>query len=183
MTRFFSRLILPSAFIFTLVFLLSGLVGRFRPTTFLSTFMTNPDGTACDRPCIFGIYPGLTTIEQAKQLLDSHPLARDATWVKSDTLLLLSDKLTYIALGLTEDNRIDNVTLTDTPFDSGVPVPNALVDSSVLGEYILKFGKPVVGLPGSNYFVIEYPNMGIIAAVARPLIFVSLLPQSHRWQC
>src|SRR4029079_19114847 len=52
---------------------------------------------------------------------------------------------------------------------SGCPVPAALVVSMNLGEYILKFGKPIVGLPGSNYFVIEYPTMGIIAAIARPL--------------
>ena len=76
---------------------------------------------------------------------------------------------TYLAIGLTKDKLVDNVILTDTPNDSGVPVPGALVDSSILGEYILKFGKPIVGLPGSNYFVIEYPSMGIVAAVARPL--------------
>lgn len=169
MTRFFTSLILPPTLVFILGILLSGLVGRFRPAMFLNTFMTNPDGTACDRPCVFGIYPGVTTDELANHILDTHPLMRGSNSIPNTHLWLLSDKKTYLAIGLTENKLVDNVILTDTPADSGVPVPGALVDSSLLGEYILKFGKPIVGLPGSNYFVIEYPNMGIIAAVARPL--------------
>jgi hypothetical protein len=47
-------------------------------------------------------------------------------------------------------------------------VPGSLVDSITLGELILAFGTPNVGLPGSNYFVAGFPDVGVIANVARP---------------
>src|SRR5262249_11028164 len=37
---------------------------------------TNPDGSACQQPCLFGIRPGTTTYDQAVVLLKTHPLTR-----------------------------------------------------------------------------------------------------------
>src|SRR5690349_5351068 len=107
MTRFFSRLILPSAFIFTLVILLSGLAGHFRPPMFLSTFMTNPDGTTCNRPCLFGIHPGETNLDQAKLILASHPLTRGGQWLTKDLYKLTGED--YINYSLTPDRVIDSI--------------------------------------------------------------------------
>lgn len=168
MLRFCTRLILFLTVTLIFATLLSDLAGHLHPALLLSTFMTNPDGIACDRPCLFGIYPGVTTAEQSNHLLSAHPLTRDGQWLPDHSLWLLNDKKTGVALGFTKDMRVDNILLTDSPDDSGTPVPGALIDSSLLGEYILKFGRPVIGLPGSNYFVIEYPDLGIIAALARP---------------
>jgi hypothetical protein len=166
-TRFLFRLIGLLSLVSLLLVFATHFVGSLRPTMPLGIFMTSPDGTACDQPCLFGVYPGVTTIEQAKQLLDSHPLTHDGVWINARPLLLLSDKKSYVALGSTEDNHVDNIIFTDSPYDSGIPVPGAIVDTMQLGEIILGYGKPVVGLPGSTYVVVEYPNMGIIAAYAR----------------
>jgi hypothetical protein len=52
------------------------LIGGMRPSP-LAVLATNPDGTACETPCIFGIRPGETNLERAITLLASHPLTRD----------------------------------------------------------------------------------------------------------
>jgi hypothetical protein len=38
---------------------------------------TNPDGTQCQMPCLFGIRTGETTFNDAIRLLKAHPLTRD----------------------------------------------------------------------------------------------------------
>jgi hypothetical protein len=39
----------------------------------LANLFTNPDGTPCQRPCLFGIRPGKTTYADAVQKLQMHP--------------------------------------------------------------------------------------------------------------
>jgi hypothetical protein len=124
-------------------------------------------GTACDQPCLFGVRPGETSVEQAVLILNSHPLTREAKWLNDHTLQL-TGPAAYVAFSLTSDELIDSITFTDNLDDSGIPVPGSLVDSITLGELILAFGTPNVALPGSNYFVPGFPDVGIIAAAARP---------------
>ncbi len=35
---------------------------------------TNPNGSPCQRPCLFGIRPGYTTFEESEALLNAHPI-------------------------------------------------------------------------------------------------------------
>jgi hypothetical protein len=35
---------------------------------------TNPDGSPCAQPCLFGVRPGKTTLDDALKILDRHPL-------------------------------------------------------------------------------------------------------------
>lgn len=42
-----------------------------------AALFTNPDGSACQPICLFGIWPGKTSVEDAVSLLASHPLTRD----------------------------------------------------------------------------------------------------------
>jgi hypothetical protein len=36
-----------------------------------------PDGQSCERPCVFGIVPGQTSLSEAQQIMNDHPLTRD----------------------------------------------------------------------------------------------------------
>src|SRR5713101_8684360 len=40
----------------------------------LSALFTNPDGSPCVKPCLFGVRPGETTLDDALKILDRHPL-------------------------------------------------------------------------------------------------------------
>jgi hypothetical protein len=161
------RYIVFLSFIAAVILLATRLLGGTRPALALATIMSKPDGTACDRPCLFGVRPGETSFEQATQILNSHPLTHDAKW-SDDHTLQLTGPSAYVAFSLTSDELIDSITFTDNLDDSGIPVPGSLVDTITLGELILAFGKPNVALPGSNYFVPGFPDVGIIAAAARP---------------
>ncbi len=45
-------------------------------TPLVAALFTNPDGTPCQRPCLFGIRPGQTTLDEAVALLRVHPLTQ-----------------------------------------------------------------------------------------------------------
>ncbi len=47
------------------------------PTDATQIIFTNPDGTACDRPCLFGVRPGQTSYAEAVTTLHAHPFPRD----------------------------------------------------------------------------------------------------------
>ncbi len=46
-----------------------------RPSQFALLF-TNPDGTPCQRPCLFGVRPGETSYQHTIALLQTHPFTR-----------------------------------------------------------------------------------------------------------
>ena len=54
------------------------LIGGAQPLPTVTLF-TNPDGTPCKRPCLFGIEPGKTTREEAVALLKAHPILKIET--------------------------------------------------------------------------------------------------------
>lgn len=166
MLRFF-RLILLLMFISATVVLAARLIGGLHPPLSLSAIMSGADGTSCDHFCLFGILPGVTSIQQAVLILHSHPLTRDAKWLDDNTLLL-AGPTAYIVFSHTPDGLVDSITFTDNVDDTGLPVPGSLADSMTLGDILLAFGIPNVGLPGSDYFVLDYPSNGVMAALARP---------------
>lgn len=59
---------------FAVAILFARLVGSTKPNTALfSLLFTNPDGSPCERPCIFGIEPGKITFFQGDAILKQHP--------------------------------------------------------------------------------------------------------------
>src|SRR5579864_3430262 len=42
----------------------------------LAMLFTQPDGTPCQRPCLFGVQPGQTSYKQAVELLRNHPFTQ-----------------------------------------------------------------------------------------------------------
>jgi hypothetical protein len=163
----FVRFTLRLTLIFVASLLAVRLFGSLRPPSTLTLITSAPNGARCDHPCLFGIRPGLTSIDEAVRILHNHPLTRDATW-QNDHTLQLAGPSAYVAFSRTPDGMVDSITLTDNLTDTGVHVPGSLADSYALGDLILAFGASSVSLPGSNYFVVNVPEIGITAAAARP---------------
>ncbi|MCC7448372.1 MAG: hypothetical protein IT324_13205 [Anaerolineae bacterium] len=57
----------------TLAIFAAHLVGRTQPSP-LAALFTNPDGTPCERPCLFGIHPGKMSVDEAVAVLKNHRL-------------------------------------------------------------------------------------------------------------
>src|SRR5262249_44610444 len=51
-------------------------IGATQPDSTFALLFTNPDGSPCSQPCLFGIRPGVTTYDEAVRLLKAHPLTR-----------------------------------------------------------------------------------------------------------
>ncbi len=45
----------------------------------VAAWRTNPDGSSCGESCLFGIVPGVTSMDEAVKLIKAHPLTRDMT--------------------------------------------------------------------------------------------------------
>src|SRR5712692_773168 len=85
MPRFY-RAVLVLLLIFASVTLAMRMIGGARAAAFATVF-TNPDGSPCQRPCLFGIRPGKTTAEEAVALLKSHPFLRDYPVLSEDPFI------------------------------------------------------------------------------------------------
>ena len=49
------------------------LIGGLYPNP-IAVLFTNPDGSLCHMPCLFGVRPGEMTVEEGLEVLDKHPL-------------------------------------------------------------------------------------------------------------
>ncbi len=58
-------------------------LGTFKSNPMMPLF-TNPDGSRCEMPCLFGIQAGITTIEEAITLIQHHPLTHNLRLVYKD---------------------------------------------------------------------------------------------------
>src|SRR5262249_16135091 len=69
-------------FVASLVAIFAVILGGIRlgggkpPTPTLAQLFTNSDGSPCQQPCMFGIQPGKTTMDEAVILLGAHLLTR-----------------------------------------------------------------------------------------------------------
>lgn len=62
----------------------------------LTALFTNPDGTRCERPCLFGIRPGQMTIDEAIALVKAH-------WFLSDVRAIQTDRYVFPLAGIGKD--------------------------------------------------------------------------------
>ena len=143
------------------------LIGSLRPPSILSLITSDPDRVPCDKPCLFGIRPGMTSIADAVRMLHLHPLTRDATW-QDDHTLQLTGPDADVAFSQTPDGMVDSIVLTDNPTDTGLAISGSFAGSYALGDYILAFGALGVGIPDSDVFVTGNEAIGTQAVVARP---------------
>lgn len=150
--------------------LVARLVGTTRPTPAVAAVVSNPDGSPCEQPCMFGIRPGETRREQGIRLLQSHPLTRSALWI-GDSTLKLAGPDTYVVFHTRPDDVVESVGLTasiDRPDSVKAPAAGSLMESIVLGEYMLAFGISDIHFIHRNSLVFLDPETGATAYAVRP---------------
>src|SRR5258708_14956239 len=110
MPRFYQTLLILMIF-FASVLIVMRTIGGMRPTE-LATVFTNPDGSVCQRPCLFGIRPGQTTVKEAVVLLKSNPFMRNHP-VQSEDPFLAGDLQNgpTILLSKTPEGLVDRIRL------------------------------------------------------------------------
>jgi hypothetical protein len=75
------RLTATIATLIVLLIVVARLIGGAHGSLFtkLTTALwTNPDGSACEHPCMFGVHPYMTGYEESKGKLREHPFTREA---------------------------------------------------------------------------------------------------------
>lgn len=137
---------------------------------FAVTFMTNPDGTFCQWPCMFGVPPGTTSYTGAFRIVNQHPFAR--------YLLLDSDPPIDIFSG-----RNFDLILGDSAFSvSGSPLVSSLTMSFqdkprpsqeetplleiTAGDVIRFLGRPSRILRRGNRALLFYPDSHMIITIS-----------------
>ena len=122
-------------------------LGRPESSLFVGIF-TNPDGSPCKPPCMFGIRPGETSINDGIAMLTAHPLTRHFTVSSLDPyrIEMQADRIIMITMLKTEDDLVDEITLSwyvrythpagEAPPDGPLPEPETL------GDIIALFGSP-----------------------------------------
>lgn len=179
----FLRFALRLTLIFVLIVLLARLLGATQPESPLAAVFSNPDGTPCAQSCIFGIRPGETSVADARMLIAEHPLTKNAEWIEDDVLKLAGPD-TFILFSETNDGLIESISLTASRGDNGAAAPaGSLMESIMLGDYMLVYDVTKVVLPGSEYVVFLAPADGTFTSIARQRDFgqriVPTMPLAH----
>lgn len=151
------------------------LVGASRQPSLLEQASSNPDGTPCAQPCLFGIHPGETSGEQAMRLLETHPLTDNAERT-ADEVLWLADLDHYVFFHITPRGVVESIGMTATLEAMGYtslkdpipPAPKASMDAISLGDYMLTFGVTEVYLLESRYLVFPDSEVGALAVTVQP---------------
>lgn len=123
------------------------LIGSARVST-ASLLFTNPDGSPCRLPCLFGIQPGETSAEQAIQILKTHPLTNGFIHT-SDAPFTMENQYTKgltISFSVTPDGFVDSLVLSSFNRPNGVAVsaPAIYPESASVGDFASMFGTPQI---------------------------------------
>lgn len=142
--------------------MLTRLIGGAQPFAFSALF-TNPDGTPCERPCLFGVRPGYTRHEDAIAILRSHPLTRhlqqtsdvagEERFVGENITISMSSDVSWISF---QDYR---------PTLHRMPVP--VLPRGTLADVILVFGPPDAVVLGNRLYC-SHPGYRLFTQYQRP---------------
>lgn len=170
------RLIRPTiAIILTLAGVLwaARQIGAAQPVPpMLSVLFTNPDGSPCERPCMFGVRPGKMTRAEAEAILKSHPALRNLRFQTGNGntfTYLVGDTIT---VALHYDVSFIGAIFEVSPL-RGLPAVSAtLRQRASLGDTVTILGAPdylQADGPGYNYsrngIVIAYYLSGQMQAI------------------
>ena len=123
---------------FVLIAALSGailaihLIGGLFPNP-IAVLFTNPDGSPCQMPCLFGVRPGVMTLDEGLRVLDQHPLTRAMQAKASGRSVFLYGAEAWINLAFTEDKIIFGIELVYNlaPCPNCVPPPSLVPRNKV----------------------------------------------------
>lgn len=169
MLRLF-RLALGSMLLITAGVVAARFVGSTQ-TSALAALFTNPDGTACELPCLFGVRPGQTRAAEAIALLELHPLTRHFAITGRDPYRIQGegDRIVMVSFNQSTDGLVADITLAAYvrygQYHSGAP---SMAGYGALGDLLSIFGTPdFVQLTTGGDPVLGYAKHGIEIASAR----------------
>jgi len=110
----------------------------------VATLFTNPDGSPCRMPCLFGVRPGEMTLEEGLKILDQHPLTHRMTARYSDLGVVVFSKEAWINFAIGNSKQIAAIDLAYHVGDSGDSTPElaSAIQHAVPGNQVLYFGRP-----------------------------------------
>jgi hypothetical protein len=145
-------------------------VGRTQPSA-LAVLFTNPDGTVCVSPCLFGVRPGETHASEAIALLEQHPLTRHFSIAGRDPYRIQAegDRIVMISFNQSADGLVVDISLAAYvrygQYHSGAP---SIAGFGALGDLLSIFGAPdFVQLTTGGDPVLGYAKHGMEIASAR----------------
>ncbi|MCC7448333.1 MAG: hypothetical protein IT324_13010 [Anaerolineae bacterium] len=124
----------------TALIVVTHLIGRSQPNP-LAVLFTNPDGTPCDQPCLLGVRPGETTLDEGVALVRQHPFVwrigalESVSAVTSGMILQNADLI--VALDKDDQNRVGRIRLYGRNGLPGVETGKA-----ALGDALSWLGAP-----------------------------------------
>jgi hypothetical protein len=143
-----------------------------RQPQLLNALFTNPDGTPCAQPCLFGIHPGKTSRDEATALLKAHPLTSNLD-IAQDAEISVHGSGQDILTG--KDILIEEDALNPTvvkgihieTFESGGDEFHPQFASlTTLGELVAMYGAPdYVFIDDPDTVTFLFPRHGIRAVV------------------
>ncbi|MCC7449453.1 MAG: hypothetical protein IT324_18685 [Anaerolineae bacterium] len=130
----------------------------------LAAWFTNPDGTPCTYPCLFGIRPGVTRLADAVTLIRAHPATRHMQITQPNSSVALqvdSDQLAFFFYR-DKQNRVESIFLASSFRGGRRDVPLGLGDViATLGiPHLIPMRNPQ-NLP-TNF---AYPELGVSFSV------------------
>jgi hypothetical protein len=150
-------------FVIGIVLLLAATVGvgsvhRALPSSLLSMMLMSPDGSACERPCLFGIRPS-TTLHTALALFHAHPFMRrlKLAWQYNNSMRFSASG---ISVAIDADNgRWTNPMLISVYFYPETESIDSRVDPDSpikLGEVLSMLGEPETVYAGFDHMMLFY---------------------------
>src|SRR5262245_35734692 len=123
----FIRLTLKLVLLSASIIVVDRLLGGTRPSP-LAPIFTFPDGTPCERRCLFGIQPGVTSVVDAIALLKAHPLLRSFTIKDTEPIFYMTNlgatgsetSGAQIVFQASQNGLVDAIALLDDPQDVNI---------------------------------------------------------------
>lgn len=143
---------------FAVAILSARLVGSTHPKPALfSVLFTNPDGSPCERPCMFGVRPGKMTPEKAVEILKQHPITHGMTLRtgSSETAFLDAEYEFAGEFGkiIVYSYQMTFLCTSDLARARLQSVPNLCVDKESLGDVFATFSRP------DGFFIEDLHNL------------------------
>ncbi|MCC7447081.1 MAG: hypothetical protein IT324_06675, partial [Anaerolineae bacterium] len=124
------------------------------PQPMLAVLFTNPDGSPCERPCLFGVRPGKMTRAEAEAVLKAHPTIRNLRFQLGNGntfTYLVGDTIT---VALRYDVSFIGAIFEVAPLRGLPAAPDSLRQRASLGDTMTVLGAPdyiQADGPGYNY--------------------------------
>ncbi len=137
---------------------------------FARLFMTNPNGSLCRPPCLFGIRPGITTYRNGIARMHAHPIARYFVPPMKALMPSWSGRNFSFVIGTHngEEEPSSKITSLYMEFSNRLGVQSAKVDPLVLtaGDVLRYLGTPDTITVRGSIARLYYPDSRLIITIA-----------------